>query len=89
MTIFGNISRLWNQKVQVYPMKQAFQSKYMFEDPLPSSHWGESTEVHTLQLLSLKGASLKKHIIRPTVEKPRHCIVSNASLPQHYNNEVI
>ena len=45
MTIF--VPR-WNQEVQVHPMQQAFQSKYQ-EGSLLSSHWGETTEVYTLQ----------------------------------------
>ena len=42
----------WNQEVQVHTMQQAFQSKYRCEDPLLSSHWGETTDVYTLQLPS-------------------------------------
>ena len=48
---FGTISRSTMEpkstlKVQVHPMQQVFQSKYEFEDPLPNSHWGETTELY-------------------------------------------
>ena len=48
------------QEVQLSTVQQVIWDNWSFEDPLPHSHWGETAQVHTMQLFSQSGFQSKR-----------------------------
>ena len=92
MMIFGNISRS-TREPRIAPNVTIISVKISFEDPLPNSHWGETTEVHTLQLLSQsrcysEKAHFETHWKKATPLSAMQAYLNN-NVESTYNNQVI